>query len=264
MALELERSSETMIDVGLIDEPANQSRLDYDQEQLEELAESIKAQGLIQAITVEPHGERYRLLAGSRRYRAHLLANLPMIRCNVIRTSGADALAITTAENMHRANLSPLEESVWFQRLIEEHGYTPQKLALMTRKALTYITARLELFGADENIQQHVHTGKLPISTALQLMKFDDEETRKQYTEYAVSTNASLRTVMYWLQQYETNKFIPTKNDPPPEPSPDPRQPTVFGWYCYSCGNYHAAPEMQTLHVCQLCFKDIEQSKQSS
>jgi len=239
------------LSVDLIDENPDQVRTEYEPVALNELAESISKTGLIQAVTVKRTGERFMILQGSRRFRAHKLLRKTFIRCNIIDDNNGEGLAIMLHENLFRDDLTPLEEANFFHRLMSSDLLSIEQLIHYTNKPEGYVRSRLHLLETPPELQQAVHERKLPVSHALELAKIDNLETQSQYLAYAISTGASLATVKYWRQGYEANKQIPPSVDTLPLKVDRPSQIPVFGWNCPLCENFHEASTMHTLHLCK-------------
>lgn len=238
-----------------------QQRLTYDENQIAELADSIRDVGLINPITLRQTGDSYTLIAGSCRLRACQLLRREYIEARILTNSTDDDLSIMAHENLFRQAVSPVDEAHFFSRLIESDNYTPLELAHLANKSESYVHTRLALLDLDIYLRDAVHSETLSISHALELSKFDDPQVREQYTQYAISTGASLQTLRYWRQQFEANKYVPQTSDQLPTRVQQPGQITVFGWYCFSCENFHPAPDMQTIHICQPCFIDLQKAK---
>jgi len=262
--MEKQENAQQEISIELVDENPDQSRKVYDEEALNELAESISKTGLINRITVCKVGDRFKLLAGSRRYRAFKLLRLSFIPAEIVDASASKQLAIMAHENLFRADLSPMEEATFFQALLSEDGSTLQQLIHLTNKSESYVVSRLRLLACPDGIQELVGSGKLSVSAGLLLSSFPTPENIEQYTAYAISTGASLQTIRYWKQQLEAMGPIPTGEGPPAaRPLPE-GQGTVFGWDCFGCGTFHPAAECQTIHVCKTCFIFMERAKQEA
>lgn len=239
--------------IAEIDPHPLQPRRNYDPAELDELAESISAIGLISPITVQRSFNRYVLITGSRRLAACALLNLQFIDSFILPADYPSALNFTIHENLFRADLSPLEEGLLYHRLIEEQHLTPNQIAHASHKPESYVTARLALVTLDDYLRNAVDERSLPISHALELAKIEDPEQRKSYTHYAISSGASLNTVRYWRQQVEATKGIPTSGDTPPHAVRTDKQQTTFGWYCCSCNGFSEAQLAKTLHFCPQC-----------
>jgi ParB family chromosome partitioning protein len=140
-----------------------QPRRYFDQDQLQELADSIKTtQGLLQPIVVRPlkSGE-FEIVAGERRWRAAQLAGLTEVSCLVSHYTDEQALQAAIIENINRTDLNPIEEALAYQRLIDEFNYLHEEVAAAVGKSRTSVTNALRLLKLDPRVQELIITGKL-------------------------------------------------------------------------------------------------------
>lgn len=139
-----------------------QPRSNFDQQALEELADSIKAQGLVQPIIVRSLAENsYEIIAGERRWRAAKIAGLQEIPAIVREADEQQVLAMALIENIQREDLNPLEEAIALQKLIKEFGITQQEAAEAVGKSRSSVTNLLRLLKLPEAIQESLQTGTL-------------------------------------------------------------------------------------------------------
>lgn len=141
-----------------------QTRRVFAQEALQELAESIKSEGMIQPIVVRPVvggiGE-YEIIAGERRWRAAQLAGIDTVPCLVNNYSDEQTAAITPIENIQRENLNPIEEALAYQHLIDEFNYSHEEVAAVVGKSRGKITNLLRLLKLDKQVQEMLISGVL-------------------------------------------------------------------------------------------------------
>lgn len=171
-----------LVAVGLIQPNPNQPRKSLNREALQELAESIRTQGLLQPIVVRPQGEGFMIIAGHRRYEACRIIGLERIPCLVRDESEDQVLEQALVENIQREDINPVEEAQGYRLLMEEHGYSIRDLAARVHKSVGYIHGRLELLKHGD-LAQSVHEGQIGIFEARELAKVTDEETRRELTE---------------------------------------------------------------------------------
>ena len=142
-----------------------QTRRVFDQEALQELAESIKAEGLIQPIVVRPsdntENSEYEIVAGERRWRAAQLAGIDRVPCLINSYSDKQVAAITPIENIQRENLNPIEEALAYLHLIDEFEYTHEEVATAISKSRTKVTNLLRLLKLDIRVQELLVSGDL-------------------------------------------------------------------------------------------------------
>ena len=148
-----------------------QPRQDLREDTLQELAESIRAQGLVQPVIVRPlGGGHYELIAGERRWRAAQLAGLREVPAVVREVSDQAAIAMALIENIQREDLNPLEEATALQRLIAEFDLTHQQAAEAVGRSRTAVTNLLRLLELTEEVQQRVRDRKLDMGHARALL----------------------------------------------------------------------------------------------
>jgi ParB/RepB/Spo0J family partition protein len=154
-------------------------RKHFPEEAINEMAESIKAKGVLQPILVRPQhgelGEEYEIVAGECRYRASLLACMPTIPAIVRDLSDQEAMELQVLENLHRNNLTALEEAFGFKQLLDT-GYTADELAEKINKSRTYVYDSLKLTELPEKAIEGFNAGKLNRSTALLVARLGSED----------------------------------------------------------------------------------------
>ena len=154
-----------------------QPRKDIDPERLQELAESIKVQGIVQPIIVREVGyNRYEIIAGERRWRAGQLAGLAEVPVLIKEIDDRTAIAISLIENIQREDLNPLEESEAFLRLIEEFDLTHQQIAEAVGKSRTAVTNLLRLNDLEAEVKRLLEKGTLGMGHARALLSLEAEK----------------------------------------------------------------------------------------
>lgn len=174
-----------------------QPRRDMDQEALEELAGSIRSQGVMQPIVVRPIGKedghtKYEIIAGERRWRATQLAGLPKIPCVIRDVSDEAAIAMALIENIQREDLNPMEESVALKRLQDEFELTQQQVADAVGKSRTAVTNLLRLLNLSDEIRTMLEHGDLEMGHARCLLTLEPEQQRS-VAHQIVSKSLSVR-----------------------------------------------------------------------
>jgi ParB family chromosome partitioning protein len=170
------RESMATVDVDRIQPGRYQPRTKMDAESLNELAASIKAQGLMQPVLVRPAGaDRYELIAGERRWRAARIAGLSEVPVVVRDVPDQAALAMSLIENIQREDLNPLEEAQGVQRLVSEFRLTHQEAADAIGRSRAATTNLLRLLNLPQSVQQLVFDGQLDMGHARALLALDGE-----------------------------------------------------------------------------------------
>jgi ParB family chromosome partitioning protein len=152
------------IEVGLLEPSPFQPRGAIQQDDLQELAASITAQGLLQPILVRPHPERsgrFQIIAGERRWRAAQLAGLTSVPCFTRDLADADASAAALVENLQRQDLNPIEEAEGFRRLIDDYKLTQEELGSAIGKSRSHVANLLRLLTLPSSVTAYVRTGAL-------------------------------------------------------------------------------------------------------
>lgn len=197
------------IDTDLIEPNTLQPRTNFDEERLEELAQSIKSNGVIQPLLVRRlNGERYQLVAGERRWRAAQRAGLLRVPCVVREIPEDKILELALIENIQRQELNAIEEAHAYKRLIETLGLTQEMVAQRVGRDRTFITNYLRLLRLPEDIQQLVERDKLSMGHARALLGIDDPEIQrkvaKNITEHGLSVRETERTIKRLINREST------------------------------------------------------------
>jgi ParB family transcriptional regulator, chromosome partitioning protein len=182
--------------VAAIEPNPNQPRVHFDEEALNELTESIRAVGVLQPILVRPlDGARYQLVAGERRWRAARRAGLPEIPAIVRTADDLSSVEHALVENLHRQDLSALEEAAAYQQLLDDFGLTHDEVARRVGKSRTTITNTLRLLHLPGRVQQLLTEGRLSAGHAKALLALPDRHQMEVLAERAADEQWSVRTV---------------------------------------------------------------------
>jgi ParB family chromosome partitioning protein len=187
--------------VALIDPNPLQPRTVFQPERLRELADSIQVHGMIQPLVVRPHGERYQLVAGERRWRAARIAGLAEVPAIVQAVPDDRLLEITLVENIQREDLNPLEVAHALDRLARELKLSHEEIARRTGKDRTTITNMLRLLKLPLDIQQLVAERRLSMGHARSILGLPTEELQRQVAEKATAQGLSVRQVERLVQR---------------------------------------------------------------
>lgn len=191
-----------------------QPRQHFDEEALQELAESIKIVGLLQPVVVRRTGpDQYELIMGERRWRASQQAGLETIPAIIRDTSDDDLLRDALMENLHRQQLNPLEEAAAYQQLLEDFGATHEQLAARIGRSRPHITNTLRLLNLPPAVQRRVAAGVLTAGHARALLSLDSAEAQEALAQRIVAEGLSVRAVEEIIQMRDIE-----------EPSKTPRR----------------------------------------
>jgi ParB family chromosome partitioning protein len=164
------RGGVQLMPVSSIEPHLDQPRRHFDEAALEELAQSIRARGLIQPIVVRPHGHRFQIVAGERRWRAAQRARLHEVPVIVREFSDSETLEVALLENIQRRDLNAIEEAEAYKRLIDEYGHTQEALGGLVHKSRSHIANLLRLLDLPASVRELVVTGALTMGHARALV----------------------------------------------------------------------------------------------
>ncbi|HEV2368550.1 MAG TPA: ParB/RepB/Spo0J family partition protein, partial [Acidimicrobiales bacterium] len=182
--------------VASIESNPNQPRVEFDEEGLGSLAESIRALGVLQPVLVRPSGgDRYQLIAGERRWRAARRAGLQTIPALVKTAEDQSSLEQALVENLHRQDLNPLEEAGAYQQLIEDFHLTHEEVASRVGKNRVTVTNTLRLLQLPPSIQRMVRDGQLTAGHARALLGTPDRAFQEALARKALLHSMSVRQV---------------------------------------------------------------------
>ena len=195
-----------------------QPRRDFKEEELKELAESLKNNGLVQPPTVRKNAAgKYELIAGERRLRAALLAGWKKIRVTLIEADDLTAAAMTTTENLQREDLNPIEEAVGYKTLQDGFGLTQQEVADRVGKGRATVANSLRLLELPDEVKALVQSKLLSTGHAKVLLSVDSEKDRVLLARESVNLQLSVRS----LEKRVSKLLEPPQEKPAQRGTPD-------------------------------------------
>ena len=195
------------IPVDLIEPNPFQPRMSFDQDALEELAESIKTLGLIQPITVRRKDDgRYQIISGERRFRACRLSGMDMIPAYIRDTNDQGMLEMAIVENIQRENLDPIEIAMSYQRLIDECRLTQEQMAIRVGKKRASVTNYLRLLKLPAKIQHDLKVGLLSVGHAKVLLGVEDIKTQEYLCDLVIKEDMSVRQLEDKIKKLSATK----------------------------------------------------------
>jgi ParB family chromosome partitioning protein len=210
------------ISVSVIVPNPRQPRRTFDEDALEELAESIRQVGLLQPVVVRVAGPgQYELIMGERRWRASQRAGLTEIGAIVKQTQDNDLLRDALIENLHRQQLDPLEEAAAYQQLLDDFGATHEQLAQKIGRSRPHISNTLRLLNLPPAVQKRVAAGVISAGHARALLGLDNPEAQERLAHRIVAEGLSVRAVEEIVSLGD--------GDTPKKRSTPARQPTAPG-----------------------------------
>ena len=184
------------VDIDLLAPSDQQPRLAMDDGKLEELAQSIRANGIIQPILVRKTGTTYRIIAGERRWRAAQRAGIlkvPVVIREVAEGSERQLLELALVENLQRENLNPVDEALAYQRFVDDFGLTQEQIAAAVGKDRTSVANFLRLLRLPEEVRGDLASGALSMGHARALLALTDAGLQRQAAREVISRALSVR-----------------------------------------------------------------------
>ncbi|MBA3769260.1 MAG: ParB/RepB/Spo0J family partition protein [Blastocatellia bacterium] len=192
------RSGETYpneIDIDLIDPNPEQPRIEFNEIHLEELAASIRANGIVQPIVVRSRDGRFQIVAGERRWRAAQRAEMRKVPAVVREIADDKLLEVALIENIQRQELNPIEEANAYRKLIENIGLTQEQLSERVGKERSLIATTMRLLRLPDDVQRHIVEGKLSLSHGRALLLTEDRRVQRIAANLAVDQAISVRAL---------------------------------------------------------------------
>ena len=181
------------LDIDLIKPNLEQPRTNFSEEELEGLAKSIKANGIVQPIIVRKKGKSYQIVAGERRWRAAQKARLNKIPSIIKEVSDDKILELALIENIQRQELNAIEEAKAYKKLIDSVGLTQETLAEQVGKSRTFIANYLRLLRLPSSILKFVENGRLSVGHARALLMIEDKKAQKELAKTVINMSLSVR-----------------------------------------------------------------------
>lgn len=209
------------IEIDLITPGEQQPRTSFDEAKLQELAQSIRASGIIQPLLVRRRGGRFELVAGERRWRAAQLAGLSRVPAIVRDIADENLLELALIENIQRQELNPIEEANAYKRLIESLGLTQEEVASRVGRDRTFITNYLRILRLPTEIQTLLEQEKLTFGHARALLGVSDPHLQRRLAQRICKNNWSVRETESRIRS------LSRKEQPSPAPPTQLADPNV-------------------------------------
>lgn len=194
-----------LIPVDMVEPNPFQPRMSFDNEALEELADSIRTLGLIQPVTVRrKSADRYQIISGERRFRACRMAGMHEIPAYVRETNDQGMLEMAIVENIQREDLDPIEVAMSYQRLIEECSLTQEQMAFRVGKKRASVTNYLRLLKLPAKIQHDLKVGLLSVGHAKVLLGVEDVSAQEKLCDMVIREGLSVRQLEERIHRIES------------------------------------------------------------
>ena len=205
-SLSEKKSGETVVNITKVEPNREQPRKNFDEDALEELAESIKQFGLLQPILVQDRKTYYEIIAGERRWRAAKKAGLKEVPVIIKNLTEQEIVEISLIENIQREDLNPIEEAQAYKRLLTEFNLKQDEVAERVAKSRTAVTNSMRLLKLCDNVQQMIIDGMISTGHARALISIEDPEQQYTVAQQIFDEKLSVRDV---------EKLVKNLNQPP-------------------------------------------------
>ena len=203
-----------IVEVALDDIIPNrfQPRLSFDENGLNELAESIRQHGIIQPLVLRKVADKYEIIAGERRYKAAYIAGLTKVPAVIINLNDNESAEVAIVENIQRRNLSPIEEAKSYKKLLDRGYLTQDQLAGRMGKTQATISNNLRLLNLDEKVQDALLNNKISERHARSLLRVEDKEEQRKLLDEIINNRLNVRDTEELINRKlgkVTDNFIP-------------------------------------------------------
>ena len=190
----VDQSAYRLLPIYKVEPNPDQPRQDFDEEELEALAESIRIHGVIQPLTVREMGSGFfQIIAGERRWRAARLAQLSEVPVVVIEADDKKAMELALIENLQRQDLNPVEEALGYQSLMEDYGLTQEEAANRVGKSRPAVANALRLLNLSADVLEMVRSGKLTAGHARAVLSLKTEKKQLEAARKIAALGLSVR-----------------------------------------------------------------------
>lgn len=188
-----EPKGEVMIKLSYIEPNKDQPRKEFREEQLQELAESIRQYGVLQPLLVQKKGDYYEIIAGERRWRAAKIAGIKEVPVVIREYSEQETVEIALIENVQREDLNPIEEAAAYQRLMQEFHMKQEEIADRVAKSRAAVANSIRLLNLMPEVQQFLIEGQISSGHARALLAMEDPAKQKELAETVINKHMNVR-----------------------------------------------------------------------
>ncbi len=207
------------VKISMVEPNPNQPRKTFDEDELQELADSIKKEGIVQPILVQDRKDHYEIIAGERRWRASRIAGLKEVPVIIRNYTEEQILKISLIENMQRKDLNPIEEAMAYKRLQEEFGRTQDEIAEEMSKSRVSVTNTMRLLKLSDKVQEMVINEMISSGHARALLGIEDPEEQYNVAMKVIDENYTVRDI---------EKYIRNRNKPKKDKDKNKEQDFIF------------------------------------
>ena len=222
---------------------------------LNELARSIAEVGVIEPLIVAVRGVRFEVVAGHRRFIAAKIARLVVVPCVVHHSFKVAEEAVMLHENNYREDMNPVDEAVFFNRILAKVDGDTDRLAELVHERRSYVEERLQLLRGDELVREALKRGEIAIGVAQELNLYQHEPTRRAHLQVAIEGGAKVHMVRAWRK--EANRFHELQQTRDPALDAAPAEPVPVVAYnpfkCFFCASEEFVETMEQIYIHRPC-----------
>lgn len=185
--------SQEELEITLIEPNPDQPRKVFDEEELANLADSIRKEGLLQAIIIRPKDGKYQIVAGERRWQASKIAGLESVPVRIVEMDDEQALRIALVENLQRSDLNAIEEARGYKDLMARGDLTQAELAAAVSKSRSAVANSLRLLDLPQQVQDYVYDGALTAGHARAILSIPEEDKRTNLADKIIAEHLTVR-----------------------------------------------------------------------
>ena len=216
---EEEKDGTLMVKLSKVEPNREQPRKNFDEDSLQELAESLKQFGMLQPILVQNRGDYYEIIAGERRWRAAKIAGLKEVPVIVRELTDQEIVEISLIENIQREDLNPIEEAQAYKRLLTEFHLKQDEVAERVSKSRTAVTNSMRLLKLCDEVQKMVVDDMISTGHARALISIEDPEEQYLIAQKIFDENLSVRETEKLVKKIQNNKDIPVEKKKVSDPA---------------------------------------------
>ncbi len=252
-------SSQNIVQIEIADivEPRNCMRTQIVLEGLEELADSIRAVGVINPLHVRRAADKYEIVAGHRRYLASKMAGLSQLPCLITELPEDQADLVKLHENYCREEVSPVDEGEWFAKLKRNQGWDTKAVAAFVRKSESYVAARLALVRGDPRVLEALSAGQIKFSQAKEILVADNEDVRLALLKNTVQSGCTVSVIRQLRRDYENIQASGSTEPLPETPVGEFTPAPAYQIECVSCKNKFPVVEIYPVSFCRGCREGL-------
>ena len=260
----MEKDQIVELEMELVDGPDERVRLEIDEDEIAELAQSISEIGLLQPIQVRPKGGRYEVVFGERRYLAHKRLGKETIRAVISDMQDDEVRIARGTENLARKNLSPIEEAAVYKDLIENCGLNTFQLSRKVGISEGLIKRRIRLLGLDPKLQKALHSGAISVGIAEELRRCRRKGDMEYLLALAIDHGVTVAVMREWVNDY--NARGDSSEGDIVEGGGGGYVPEKRSYYvpCDLCDGPVEINEVVTCKLCSACFHAIKSGMEGS